>query len=97
MSGDVINTVTAKNEFNSLVAAVNRSKTPVIVAKRGEPVAVIMDYGSYQQLKPPVPAGNTELVSRLKSFHKDLVKNHPGSELDDSVATLRELRLGRHR
>jgi prevent-host-death family protein len=52
MPKTTVNTVEAKNNLNSLIAQVERDKTPIIIEKRGTPVAVIWDYQTYREKNP---------------------------------------------
>lgn len=98
MKTEFINTVTAKNEFNALIATINKTKTPIIVAKRGQPVAVLLDFESFQEMGGQSQDSNdSTLIKRLRAFHKHLAKELPESRHDDSVHTLRHLRLERHK
>lgn len=96
MENPFINTVTAKNEFNALVAKVNKDKRPVIVAKRGEPVAVLLDYNTFQGMTEQTTqsATRTNLTHRLKAFHEYQAQVYPHGQCDDSVTTLKNLREG---
>jgi len=70
-----VNTVEAKNRLNELIAEVNRSKEPIVVEKRGKPVAVVVDYESYSK-----GAGRSEkardetLVQEIEAFQKVMKK-----------------------
>jgi len=90
-----VNTVEAKNRLNELIAEVNRSKEPIVVEKRGKPVAVVVDYESYSK-----GAGRSEkardetLVQEIEAFQKVMKKKYP-SGTGDTVEILRDVRLAR--
>lgn len=96
MQNSFINTVTAKNEFNALVAKINKDKKPVIVAKRGEPVAVLLDYNTYQGMTEQATQSTTRanLTQRLQAFQEYQARAYPHGQSDDSVTTLKNLREG---
>ncbi len=93
MKTQSINTVQAKNEFNKIVAKVRATHVPVIVEKRGEPVAVILDYESYQagegSVGAPRDTKNT-LLSDFNSWHAHLKTQ--SKDTTDAAEILRELR-----
>lgn len=94
-----INTVEAKNTFNALIAKAERDRKPVIIEKRGAPVAVILDYQTYRE-NNPVASGNGKkpgLADALKKWHAFLKKNNPRRVTTDSVELIRELREERSR
>ena len=88
-----VNTVQAKNEFNALVTEVNRTKEPVIIEKRGKPVAVIVDFTTYHE------NNQVDKKSQQDNFFKELLAHHeqmkadnPNWESCDSVELIREMR-----
>lgn len=89
-----VNTVEAKNRFNELIAQVNRTKNPLIVEKRGQPVAVVLDYESYQKQKGQ-KAGKADerdtFIEELEAWHRYLRKKYPKGT-GDSVELIREAR-----
>ena len=90
-----VNTVEAKNRLNELIAEVNRSKEPVVVEKRGKPVAVVLDYETFIQGRRGEKRGEREtLLKELNNFHKRMRKKYPQGT-GDSVEILREIRLQR--
>jgi len=91
-----VNTVLAKNQFNSLVAKANKTKEPIIIEKRGEPVAVILDYESYvEQTKEESKQKNNEALTELENLHRYLKQKYPQGT-GDSVKILRQSRKERH-
>lgn len=94
-TGRSVNTVEAKNRFNQLVAEVNETREPVIVEKRGKPVAVVLDYQSYQKEAVAKKGEPDEGLWRaLSSFHKTMKKKYP-SGTGDSAEILRQVRQER--
>lgn len=92
-----VNTVEAKNRLNELIAEVGHTKVPVIVEKRGKPVAVVMDYQSYLKEAAVERVEKDQALCRdLLSFHKIMRKKYP-SGTGDSVEILREARDERFR
>lgn len=90
-----VNTVEAKNRFNELVAETRKTKKPIVVQKRGEPVAIILDYESYQQntASKPNKASKT-LLADLMNFHHTMKKKYPKGT-GDSAEILRQIRQER--
>lgn len=96
-SGSVhVNTVQAKNELNSLVEKTRQSKNPVIIEKRGEPVAVLWGYEEYQNSMTTDVSESADLsiMCELRSFHQ-LQKKQCHEAGEDSVEILRQLRAER--
>lgn len=93
-----VNTVEAKNRLNELIAQVNRTKSPLIVEKRGEPVAVVLDYESYlqQSVASRENEKNGTFIEQLRSFHRYLDKKYPRGT-GDSTELIRESREERMR
>lgn len=91
-----VNTVEAKNRFNELVALAQKTREPVIVEKRGEPVAVILDYETYQEkVTPSAQARDENLIRDLQAWHEYLNKKYPQGG-SDSVEILRRMREERY-
>jgi prevent-host-death family protein len=91
-----VNTVEAKNNLNALIAESTHSKKPVLVEKRGKPVAVIIDYESYQTLKHQSPSKKRRpLTEDLENFHRQMRKKYKDGT-GDSVSILRKLRSERN-
>ncbi len=91
-----VNTVEAKNRLNELIGEVVATKEAVVIEKRGEPIAVVLDYESYQKNKilPSQKRRKKEkdfLFLELKNFHRYLRKKYP-RKTGDSVEILREIR-----
>ena len=87
-----VNTVEAKNRFNELVAETRKTKKPIVVNKRGEPVAIIVDYESYQaNMAPKSEKEGGNLFADLMNFHRTLKKKYPHGT-GDSVEILRKIR-----
>lgn len=93
-----VNTVEAKNRFNELIAQLNRTKNPLIVEKRGQPVAVVLDYESYrlQSSAPPKNKKGDIFIEKLKAFHRYLDKKYPQGT-GDSIQLIKEAREERMR
>ncbi|MBF0104302.1 MAG: type II toxin-antitoxin system Phd/YefM family antitoxin [Deltaproteobacteria bacterium] len=93
----IVDTVTAKNQLNTLIAEINTSKTPVVVKRRGELVAVIIDYHTYtgHKEKQSVPHKSDTLMRDLKSWHKTMGKKYPKGT-GDSADILHQIRQQRH-
>ena len=90
-----VNTVEAKNRFNELVAETRKTRKPIVVQKRGEPVAVILDYESYQQTIPSKPGkGSKTLLTDLMNFHHTMKKKY-AKGTGDSAEILRQIRRER--
>lgn len=95
--GTHVNTVDAKNRLNELLAEVNRTKKPVIIEKRGNAVAVLLDYETFERGKPEVARmgkRNDPLLKEMTAFHERLRKKYPKGT-GDSVEILREIRQER--
>lgn len=91
-----VNTVEAKNRLNELIAEVNRSKEPVVVEKRGTPVAVVVDYESYrkEQKSDNQAEGKAKtetFLKELRAFHEMMRREYPKGT-GDSVEILRQIR-----
>ena len=90
--GRVVNTVEAKNRLNELIAETNRSKQPIVVEKRGRPVAVVLDYDSFAAKGAVDRSADTEtFLKELKAYHAMMRKKYPKGT-GDSVEILREIR-----
>ncbi len=90
-----VNTVDAKNRLNELLTEVERTKRPLVVERRGEPIAVVIDYESYEREgKVDKPRPKNPLSKELFSFHDRLKKKYPKGT-GDSVAILRQVRADR--
>ena len=90
-----VNTVEAKNRLNELINTARESGQPVIVQKRGESVAVILDYETYKQgMSTSKAKQDKTLFEELVAFHKTLKKKYPKTAAD-SVQILSEIRKDR--
>lgn len=91
-----VNTVEAKNRLNELIAEVNETGEPVIVEKWGEPVAVVVDYASFQQAakKRKPKSQPDQFLRELLAWHDQMRKKYPKGT-GDSVAILGEIRQER--
>src|SRR5687768_17176054 len=93
-SPTAVNTVEAKNNLNALIAQARESRRPIIVEKRGEPVAVIQDYESFREAGgAAVP--KTDLYRELSAFHRLLARKRP-KKSSDSADLIRSMREQRH-
>jgi prevent-host-death family protein len=92
-----VNTVEAKNRLNELIAQAGQTKKPIVVEKRGKPVAVMLDYESYQKSSPPSGKkrkGEDPFLKELQAFHQLMKKKYPEGT-GDSVEILRGVRQER--
>ncbi|MBI2346403.1 MAG: type II toxin-antitoxin system Phd/YefM family antitoxin [Deltaproteobacteria bacterium] len=90
-----VNTVEAKNRFNELIAKAERTKQPIIVEKRGSPVAVVIDYASYRKkIGRPANSPAGKIVVALETLHHFLRAKYP-SGTGDSAEILHEVRRQR--
>lgn len=95
-ASSTVNTVAAKNRFNELVALAQKTREPVIVEKRGEPVAVILDYETYQEkIAPSARSAPGSLIRDLKAWHEYMKQKYPQGT-GDSAEILHEVRKERH-
>lgn len=97
MSVTKINTVQAKNQFNALLNGVLASKEPVIVEKRGEPVAVLIDYETYQEkiqqkAKQETSEHNKKLIKEFEAYWKRMKEKHPKGTGPTGLEILHEMR-----
>lgn len=92
-----VNTVQAKNELNALVEQTRQSKQPIIIEKRGEPVAVLWGYEEFRNRAKTTTEDNASasLVREIRAFHKIQKKKFPQPSTD-SVDILRQLRTERN-
>lgn len=88
-----INTVEAKNRLNELIAKVERSHVPIVIKRRGEPVAVLLDYRSYsvKEKRQGKRVVTDTLMQEFKNLHKELRRRHPQGT-GNSADLLREMR-----
>lgn len=91
-----VNTVEAKNRLNELIAKAVDTQEPIVIEKRGEPIAVVLDYKTYQKtqnasFKQSKKGKRDSFLEELKSFHRHLKKKYPKGT-GDSVEILREIR-----
>lgn len=94
---DRVNTVDAKNNLNSLLAQVKSRKKPVIIEKRGEPVAVLVDYETYRtsQKKGQV-SGARKVYEELYADHLTQKGNRPmGTDSAEIIRQARDERIKR--
>jgi prevent-host-death family protein len=89
-----VNTVEAKNRFNELIAEVEKTKKPIIVEKRNQPVAVVVSYENYCRQSASSKKKDDSLFAELSSFHQVMRKKYPQGT-GDSAEILREVRLER--
>lgn len=90
-----VNTVEAKNRLNELIAKAVKTKKPIVVEKRGEPIAVLLDYKSYQKTASQKQAETKQsLWEEMKTFHQHLRKKYPRGT-GDSVEILHQIRKER--
>ena len=93
-----VNTVQAKNQFNGLVAEVNRSKEPIVIERRGNPVAVILDYEQYLESTDGKSKKNQKkdtLLNDLKEWHTMMDQKYPqGTGLTTDI--LKDIHAERH-
>lgn len=93
-----VNTVEAKNRLNELLAEVERTHHPIIVERRGVPVAVVVDYESYRsQLEHTEPrrTGADPVWKAMQTLHDALAEKYPQGT-GDAVEILRDIRQSRH-
>ena len=89
-----VNTVEAKNRLNELLTEVEKTRQPLVVERRGQPIAVVIDYETYQQQENAETArtqAKDPLSKQLLSFHARLKKKYPKGT-GDSVEILRQIR-----
>lgn len=90
-----VNTVDAKNRLNELITQVEKTKKAIVVERRGRPVAVVVDYESYEQERGVVENVRKSALSKeLIRFHERMKRKYPKGT-GDSVEILREVRLSR--
>ena len=90
-----LNTVDAKNRLNEMVNEVITTKRPIAIGKRGKPVAVVIDYETYErEHEGEKKKGDATLLSELHRFHERMKAKYPKGT-GDSVEILREIRRGR--
>ena len=89
-----VNTVEAKNRLNELIAEANKTKKPIVVKKRNTPVAVVVDFATYQAERSS-RKDDSSLLQELHAFHRMMKKKNPQGT-GDSVQILREARDERH-
>ncbi len=90
-----LNTVDAKNRLNEMVNEVVTTKRPIVIGKRGKPVAIVIDYETYEQEHGKKKSEKDEtLLQELRRFHTRLREKYPRGT-GDSVEILREMRRGR--
>lgn len=92
-----VNTVEAKNRLNELIAEVNESGEPIVVEKWGEPVAVVVDFESFQKREKQRTKTKQQpdlFLRELRAFHNQMQKKYPQGT-GDSVEILREIRQER--
>lgn len=88
-----VNTAEAKNHLNELLKEVEHSRKPIIIEKRGEPVAALIDIKTYREkLGGAAPLADEGLLKDLQAFHREIIKERDGLPTGDSVELLRELR-----
>jgi prevent-host-death family protein len=90
-----LNTVDAKNRLNEMINEVLETRRPVVIGKRGKPVAVVVDYETYaREHQAERKKGDATLLLELHNFHDRMRKKYPKGT-GDSVEILREMRRGR--
>jgi len=90
-----VNTVDAKNRLNELLTEVEKTKKTIVVERRGRPVAVMIDYESYEKDRNLQEASRAGSLSKeLMRFHERMKRKYPKGT-GDSVEILREVRLSR--
>lgn len=92
---DRVNTVEAKNNLNALIARAKSRKKPIIIEKRGEPVAIILDYETYTESNGGDPSGRAKrerFLRELREWHAYLDAKYPGGNGTDTVELLRQAR-----
>ena len=90
-----VNTVDAKNRLNELITQVEKTKKAIVVERRGRPVAVVVDYESYEQERGATETVRKSALSKeLIRFHERMKRKYPKGT-GDSVEILRGVRLSR--
>lgn len=92
-----VNTVEAKNRLNELIAEVVESGEPIVVEKRGKPVAVVVDFESFhkkEKRKLKTKRKSDVFLHELQAFNKQMSKKYPQGT-GDSVEILREIKQER--
>ena len=83
----------ARQRFFELLEDVEKSHRPVIIEKKGKPVAVLVDYKDHLKREKGKEKELTgDLFARLSRFQKKLSKSRGGPAKTDSVSLLRSLR-----
>lgn len=83
----------ARQRFFELLEEIEKSHKPLIIEKKGRPVAVLLDYQvhlKYEKGKKKEVIG--DFFARLSRFQKKLSKSRGGPAKTDSVSLLRSLR-----
>lgn len=83
----------ARQRFFELLEKVEKSHQSVIIEKKGQPVAVLVDYQAHLKGEEgKVKERTGDLFTRLSRFQKKLSKSRGGPAKTDSVSLLRSLR-----
>ncbi|MBI4208889.1 MAG: type II toxin-antitoxin system Phd/YefM family antitoxin [Deltaproteobacteria bacterium] len=91
-----VNTAQAKNQLNRLLEEIQKSHKPLIIEKRGEPIAAIIDITTYREKLGGEFSGlGDRLLQDLLKFHHSILEEQGVASTGDSVELLQELRRER--
>jgi prevent-host-death family protein len=82
-----------RQNFFSLLDSIQKNPLPIVIEKRGTPVAILLDYGFYENLeRKQSKKTNDDLFTRLSRFQKKLKRSRGHTSKTESVKLLRSLR-----
>lgn len=91
MKEEVISTTQVQNNFGAYLAQVKRQRQPIFVERHGKPVAVLLGYEAWQELKGEKIPQRSVWVEAARQFSERVAKNHRKSS-PPAVELIRELR-----
>jgi prevent-host-death family protein len=82
-----------KNRFGDYLGEVVRRREPLLIERRGKPVAVIVDFECWKTLKPESGLNNEHpWAAAARKLANDIRREKPGLKPFSAVDTIRQIR-----
>lgn len=87
-----VSTTQVQNNFGSYLAQVKRKRQPIFVERHGKPVAVLLGYEAWQELRGEKVPQRSVWVEQARQFSDRVAKHHrrPSVPAVDLIRELRE-------
>ena len=82
-----------KNRFGDYLGEVVKTRTPLVIERHGNPVAIMVDMEKWKQMqeKKEEPV-DTPWIAELKRVTEEIAKNHPEAKKFSASDLIRQIR-----